>query len=746
MTRKVTRKNHTFRVIVLLFGALIIWPALTALAQTRGTRELSVKPSVALASSNGGAPQLESEHSLRRKEINGRRVVASGGERKKHRLVSKAQDSPLFLPLTSYDTHGIAFSVALADVNGDGHLDVAVADENDPVGLVAILQGNGDGTFQPAVTYNSGGRSAVSIGIADLNGDGKPDLVVVNASGTLGVLRGNGDGTFQPVVTYSSGGTSPNSVAVADVNGDGKLDLAVTNQTGGNDDVVAVLLGNGDSTFKPAVTYSSGGFLPSSVALSDVNGDGKVDVLVTSYCLVSNPCPGEGVLGVLLGNGNGTFQAAVTYDTGGIEAKWLAVADVNGDGRTDVVVANCGPSGAASCGAGSLGVLLGKGDGTFLPVVTYDTGGDFPNSVAVADVNDDGKRDVLVVNSFSLGVLLGNGNGTFQLPQTYSYPGGFPGETGLSIAVADVSRDGRPDLLVADGQIGLLLNIDAPSTTTTLVSNANPVPPNQTVTYTATVTSQSSGAVTGTVMFQDGGSIIARVVLAGIQATYSTAYAVAGTHSITATYLGDVNNAASVSATLTQYVGTSFSTRTFLSTSGSPSFVGQAVTFTATVVWANGNVPDGEQVTFYDGLNVIETRAIAGGVATFTTSSLTARTHAIKATYPGDAVFAPSIGKVKQVVIKYPTTTALTSSPNPSQFGQAVTFTAHVTSTGPAPTGRVKFLDGTTGIGSATLNGNGVAKLTKSTLAIGTHPITAQYLGDAFSAKSTSSVVNQVVQ
>jgi hypothetical protein len=107
--------------------------------------------------------------------------------------------------------------------------------------------------------------------------------------------------------------------------------------------------------------------------------------------------------------------------------------------------------------------------------------------------------------------------------------------------------------------------------------------------------------------------------------------------------------------------------------------------------------------------------------------------------------FKPSSGTVKQVVDKYPTTTTLTSSLNPSQFGQAVTFTAQVTSTGPAPTGTVKFLDGTTSIGQATLSG-GVAKLTKSNLAVGTHSITAHYNGDANSSTSTSAVLNQVVQ
>jgi large repetitive protein len=150
-------------------------------------------------------------------------------------------------------------------------------------------------------------------------------------------------------------------------------------------------------------------------------------------------------------------------------------------------------------------------------------------------------------------------------------------------------------------------------------------------------------------------------------------------------------------------------------------------------------------VTFFDGTTAIGTGHTAGGIATFSTSSLTAKTHNIKAAYAGDSVFDPSIGGVKQVVDKYATATSLNSSLNPSQFGQAVMFTARVTSSGPTLTGRVKFLDGTTAIGSATLS-SGVATLTKSTLAVGTHPITAEYLGDADNAESTSPVLDQVVQ
>jgi hypothetical protein len=139
------------------------------------------------------------------------------------------------------------------------------------------------------------------------------------------------------------------------------------------------------------------------------------------------------------------------------------------------------------------------------------------------------------------------------------------------------------------------------------------------------------------------------------------------------------------------------------------------------------------------------TGATASGIATFTTSSLPVNTHSIRATYVGDASFKPSSGSVKQVVEKYTTTTKLKSSLNPSAYGQAVTFTARVRSGGPTPTGKVVFMDGTLALGSVTLS-SGVAKLTKSTLAVGTHLITAKYLGDAVSGKSTSPVLNQVVK
>jgi len=405
----------------------------------------------------------------------------------------------LFAPAVDYDSGGYgAISVAVADVNADGKPDLVVANNCGnssgckSEGTLGVLLDNGDGTFQTAVTYDSGGYGATSVAIADVNGDGKPDLLVVNACGisncdsssTVGVLLGNGDGTFQTAVTYGSGGYSAWAVAVADVNGDGRPDLVVANKCDGSscsNGTVGVLLGNGDGTFQTAVTYGSGGFYAQSVAATDVNGDGKLDLLVANNCVSSGDCS-NGTVGVLLGNGDGTFQTAVNYSSGGYEAVSAAVADVNGDGKPDLIVANdCSNSNCDS--SSTVGVLVGNGDGTFQAAVTYGSGGFYAQSVAIADVNGDGNPDLVVANlcgtvrkcgnrignGGTVGVLLGNGDGTFQKTMRYSSGGHYA----ISVAVADVNGDGKPDLVVAnacgnstscdtDGTVGVLINISQP--------------------------------------------------------------------------------------------------------------------------------------------------------------------------------------------------------------------------------------------------------------------------------------------
>jgi hypothetical protein len=331
----------------------------------------------------------------------------------------------------------LAHSVAIGDLDGDGRADLVVANECQDYsncnggGEVSVLLGNGDGTFRGAVSYSSGGYTAVSVAIGDVNGDGHPDLVVANEccdsttcdkGGEVSILLGNGDGTFQTAVSYGSGGYLAQNVAIWDLNGDGHPDLVVANgcesstcDNGG----IGVLKGKGDGTFKAAVGYSSGGIQANSVAIGDVNGDGHPDVVVANYCQNPITCRKDGypaVVGVLLSNGKGTFQAPVSYSLDSPFAESVAIADVNGDGRPDLIVASlC--RGLMKCDRGGVDVMLGNGDGTFQAAVGYGSGGYGDNFVAIGDVNGDGRPDVVAANLYvsrsrdttgMVGVLLNN--------------------------------------------------------------------------------------------------------------------------------------------------------------------------------------------------------------------------------------------------------------------------------------------------------------------------------------------------
>jgi hypothetical protein len=269
-------------------------------------------------------------------------------------------------------------------------------------------------SFASDTTYDTGGFQAEEADTADFNGDGKPDLVVVNScggnsscsGGTVAVLLNNGNGTFGAAVPYSTNGWLAQGVAVGDVNGDGKPDIVVVNQCASNPGTascstkgnVAVLLGNGDGTFQAAVTYDSGGYKAFVVAISDVNGDSKPDLLVINYCGSSNACSRDGTVAVLLGNGDSTFQTAASYDTGAAEGDAIAVGDVNGDGKPDLIVANLCQAGTCDLEGdetGSVSVLLGEGGGVFQQTVNYIPNTIGTNAVAIADLNGDGKLDIV---------------------------------------------------------------------------------------------------------------------------------------------------------------------------------------------------------------------------------------------------------------------------------------------------------------------------------------------------------------
>jgi hypothetical protein len=560
-----------------------------------------------------------------------------------------AQTPPArFANVVTFDSGGIETEfLAVADVNGDGRLDVVVTSARS--NNVGVLLGNGDGTFQPVVVYPSGGEWPLKVAIADVNCDGKPDIVEVSElSNSVSVLLGNGDGTFQSPVSYTPGGYG---VAVGDLNGDGKPDIVVVDYAGGG-----VLLGNGDGTFQQAISYDAGG---NRVTLADLNNDGKLDVIVSNTQL--------GTVAVLMGDGDGTLKAPTLYGVGGYYLTAVAIGDVNGDGKSDLVLVNCiSPFGCT----GVVSVMFGNGDGTFQSPVNYSTGGYWPGSVTIGDVNSDGKPDLVVANNCNdqmcrnqteggVAILLGNGDGTFRPAARYSGGGIYTND----VVLADVNRDGVPDLVIAnlwtspenaEGSVGLLINLTKPksATKTSFTSSLNPSIYGQKVIFTATVTTTGPLPPTGTVVFTE--KYFTETITIGSATLNSSGAATlvksnfnAGLYPITAVYKGDTNNPGSASPVLNQTVRQTTTVASLTSTPN-PSTIGQAVTFTAKIT--SPTVTATGPVTFTLGQTTLGTAQLSGGKATFMTSSLPAGSNVINVTYNGNSNIARSSAAVTQVV------------------------------------------------------------------------------------------------
>ena len=295
----------------------------------------------------------------------------------------------------------------------------------------------------------------------------------------------------------------------------------------------------------------------------------------------------------------------------------------------------------------------------------------------------------------------------------------------------------------------VLKQVVAQNTATALTSSANPVIHGMPVTFTAVVTASGTTAPTGPVVFYDGttqigtGTLTASGTTSAV-ATFQTSTLAAGTHSITASYGGDANDFTSTSAALSETVNIASST-TALAASANPSIAGRPLTLTATIT-TNGGTAVGT-VNFYNGAMLLGSGTLNGtGVATFTTSTLPVASYSITANYAGDANDTGSTSAALALsVIQATTGVRLVASSPAVQVTAPVTFNATVTGNGAVPTGSVTFMDGANTLGSVAVNAGGVAAYTTSSLAVGTHTVTAVYGGDANDAGSTSSAVAETV-
>ncbi len=332
--------------------------------------------------------------------------------------------------------------VAVGDMNGDGKADIAVANYSST--SVSVFINTGTGTFRAKVDYTTG-TNPQGVAIGDVNGDGKADLAVTNNGSTsVSIFLNKGDGTFTAKVDYTTG-TNPYGVIIGDVNGDGKADLAVANNGGTS---ASVFLNNGNGTFGVKIDYTTG-TNPRGIAMGDVNGDGKADLAVANY--------GSNTASIFLNNGNGTFGAKTDYATA-TNPTSVAIGDLSGDGKADLAAGNEGSN--------SLSIYINTGTGLFAAKVDYSLGtggaggGNSPESIVMADLNGDGKTDIATASSGdnTATVSLNNGNGTFGTKIAYTL--GLTSNAS-AIGVGDMNGDGKADLAVTSSVgvgLGVFLN------------------------------------------------------------------------------------------------------------------------------------------------------------------------------------------------------------------------------------------------------------------------------------------------
>jgi hypothetical protein len=346
--------------------------------------------------------------------------------------------------------------VQTTDLNGDGKLDLVIVNSQ---GVdLAVLLGNGDGTFQPAATYGLGGGSAAGgatggATVADFNHDGKPDIAVI-AGGIVSVFLNQGNGTFLLADQLNVSTAAACCIGAADLNKDGNQDLWVGGD-GDNFPLVpnsAVLLGNGDGTFQTPRTYQLGIAYATSVAIADLNGDGNPDLLEVALLSKTPAAVRDSAVGVMLNQGNANFGPSpfgnAKFYSVGSGGEGMAIGDLNGDGKPDVAVTDFDSN--------QVSVLLGNGDGTFKSQSIFAVGNK-PLSIALADFAGTGHLSMVLttqpnaMDGNGVQIYLGNGDGTFTF-----YQGLATGSSPLYVTVGDFNGDGVPDIAVVDNASGVV--------------------------------------------------------------------------------------------------------------------------------------------------------------------------------------------------------------------------------------------------------------------------------------------------
>ncbi len=541
-------------------------------------------------------------------------------------------------------------SVAVADFNRDGNPDVVTAGNEG----ISVLLGNGDGSLQSAVTYSvAPATSAQTMRVGDFNGDGIPDVIAsaALASGNyaLFVFLGKGDGTFQAPLISAATGLYYNVFAVGDFDGDGRLDVATVSSLGNG---VDILRGNGDGTLRAPLTTMVN--LASSniqgLLVADLNLDGKADLIVNAVFNSARAL-------ILLGNGDGTFAigpAYTLYNGNGPTA--IAVADLNGDGKPDLV----------QLSRNGIDVYLGNGNGTLSTSainsnIGYDPGFNF----VVGDFNGDGKLDVAFFTSATITtsvaeIVLGNGDGSFSTLVDLTVNGNASTSTfDPTVALADFNGDGIPDLVAVDSSVLIFLGGQFSGLQVT-VSHTGVLIPGQTLTYTINVTNPTFVTTSGVITVKDtlptgltataiSGGPLWNCTLASLTCTTSniisplqsfipitvTVMAAANLMPSTLTNMASVTYA-NVTNTASDPTAAGLPTTTSLTVSPNPATLGAAVTLTATVSSGTGTI------TFQVDSIQLGTAILSGKQASLTTRLIPAGLHKIIATYSGDSSQAPS--------------------------------------------------------------------------------------------------------